>query len=1215
MRGESKMRRFTFLGVLCLFAASSAFAQALGGLSGTVVDPTGAAIPGAKVQLYIPGGKTPVTTVEAGPVGEFRIPSLRATTYEVRVENPGFNAASLANVVVDPARDTSLPPIRLELSSTTQTLEVKEAAQTVQADNSEVSTTVTQQQVDNLPVLDRQVSNLFLTQAGVSEGKGPMTVNGLRTSLTNLTLDGVNIQDNFIRTNGLDFLPNKLTIGQVQELTVVTANENPAVGLGATQIALTTPSGTNELHGNVYWYNRNSALAANNFFNNMTGVAKPHLNLNQLGGSVGGAVIKDKLFFYLNYEAYRLRQQQLTTNQVLTPSARQGILTYMDSSGAQRQFNILQAQHLSIDPAMGTLLNAVPTNINTNSVGDGLNTGGYAFNARSNEDRDNATGRVDYYLSQKHIFAGSYIFNRDTVDRPDQGNFYTVAPPVTNDDHSKFLSASWRWTPTARLTNEVRGGFNIAPGFFNVSGKPPAYFVEPNPASAPVFFDLDSLIFTPPVNTFLPQGRATNTYSFQDNATYTRGRHTISFGYQSQWVHIAPYDFAGTVPDLGIGLSSNSKYGFGVGDIPGANPTDTNTGNDLLAALAGLVAEDTQKFNVTSRSSGFVNGAPNLRHFTYNTYSGYVADSWKLARNVTLTSGLRYDYYTVMNERDSLELLPEVTNNNFISTMLSNATLNFAGSSVGRPFYRPDRNNFAPHAGFAWDVFGNGKTAIRGGYSLAFVNDDTVVTLVNNIDSTNSGLAGTASANGLTNTVSSPPSITAPTFKVPRTFQDNYNLDPTTAHGMPDPNLRTPYVQLWSFGIQQELKGFIMEARYVGNHAVKGLRAIDYNQINPNAGGFLDDFKRARSNGFLSAKAGKGFNPDYDSTIPGEQPLTVFPQLPAGGLLFLPIIQSFISSGEVGGLAAIYQQNGLNGNINFFPNPSTNGANVINNYSSSTYDGLQFDVRRRTTSGLQFQFNYSFSKSLGNSAGDGQTRFEPFQDNAQARTERARLPFDLTHVFHANFVYPIPMGPGHRFNYAPLGRLLGGWDISSFITYQSGTNFSILSSRATLNRSGLRSLLNTVDTSLNKSQLDNVVGFFMTDNGPMFISPSIIGTDGRGVAPDGEAPFSGQAFFNPGPGTIGTLQRRFFNGPWDFNWDFALIKNTKITERFNVEFRADFFNVTNHSAFTPGDEGSLTSVFNVNSPSFGKIGADISQLAFFASAPSRLIQFGMYVRF
>ena len=338
------------------------------------------------------------------------------------------------------------------------------------------------------------------------------------------------------------------------------------------------------------------------------------MNLNQIGGSIGGPIFKDKLFFYLNYEAYRLRQQQLTINQVLTPSARQGILTYPDANGALQTFNVLQSQHLSVDPAIQTLLNSVPTTINSNLIGDGLNTGGYAFNAAANEDRDSATGRIDYYLSQKHILAGSYIFNRDDVDRPDIGNYYSVIPPVTNANHSKFLSASWRWTPTPVFTNELRGGFNFAPGSFNTAGKPPAYLVD-NSFST----DLDSLIFTSPVNTFLPQGRATNTYSLQDNATYTRGKHVISFGYQSQWIGITPYDDAGTVPSYALGESSNSPYGFAGGAIPGANATFTQTANDLLAALAGLVAEDYQKFNVTSRTSGFVPGANNVRHYTYNT--------------------------------------------------------------------------------------------------------------------------------------------------------------------------------------------------------------------------------------------------------------------------------------------------------------------------------------------------------------------------------------------------------------------------------------------------------------------------------------------------------------------------------------------------------------------------------------------------------------------
>ena len=1209
------MKKAAYIVTLAVLFSFSIFAQAVGSLSGTVIDPSGAAIPGAKVQLLLAGGKTPVASAQTGPTGEFHFASLTPVTYDVRVDNAGFASATLANVHVDPARDTTLPAFRLELSSTTQAVEVKEATQAVETTNAEVTSTVTTSQVDSLPVLDRQVSNLFALQSGVAYGKAGLTdINGMAPSLTNVTLDGVNIQDNFIRANGLDYLPNKLTIDQVSELSVNTSNANPSLGLGASQISIVTKSGTNEFHGDGYWYNRNSDLAANQWFNNQTGTQKPFLNLNQIGGSIGGPILKDKLFFYLNYEAYRLRQQQLIINQVLTPSARQGILTYPGANGALQTFNVLQAEHLSADPAIQTLLSSVPTTINSNVVGDGLNTGGYAFNAAANEDRDSATGRIDYYLSQKHILAGSYIFNRDDVDRPGIGNFYSVVPPVTNANHSKFLSASWRWTPTPVFTNELRGGFNFAPGSFNVSGKPPAYLIDPN-ANSGDFPDQDPLIFTPPVNTFLPQGRATNTYALQDNATYTRGKHVISFGYQSQWIGITPYDYAGTVPTYALGLSSNSPYGFGAGSIPGADATFTETGNDLLAALGGLIADDSQTFNVTSRTSGFVPGAANTRHYTYNIYSGYVNDSWKLRRQVTLTLGLRYDYYSVLHETNSLDLLPELINNNVITTVLSNATTTFAGGPVGPQFYKPDYHNFAPNFGFAWDVFGNGKTAVRGGYSLAYVNDDAIVTLVNNVDSTNSGLSSTASANGLTNTVSGGlPSIATPTFQVPITFAQNYAVNFGNAQGMPNPNLTTPYVQQWNFGVQQELKGgFILEGRYVGNHLVDGLRAIDYNQINIQADGFLADFIRARNNGFLSAKAGLGFDPSY--TGPGTQPLSVFPQLPYGGLLTNPVIGHYIQTGEAGELAAIYIQNGLNGNVPFFPNPYTNGANVVTNYASSSYNGFQLDVRKRTAIGAQFQFNYTLSKVLGNTAAiENSERFEPFLDLNNGHIERGPLPFDIRNVFHANFYYPIPMGNGHRFAYAPLNRAMTGWGVSSIITYQSGGDFSVLSALATLNRAGInRSGLNTVNTLLNKNQLNSNVGFFMTGNGPMFINPANVNAQGLGASPPGTAPFSGQIFFNPDPGTLGTLQRLMFNGPWDFNWDFSVQKTTKITERQSVEFRADFYNITNHPAFTAGDEyneysgAGVINAFSVNQPNFGKISGTWNG--------SRVIQFGLYYRF
>lgn len=1197
--------------------ASHVFGQALGSLSGTVVDPSGAAIPGAKVQLFLPEGKAPIASTQTGPAGEFHFPSLRATAYNLRVDNAGFASATVANVNVDPARDTSLATIKLELSTTTQNVEVKEATQSVETTNAEITTTVTQAQVDNLPILDRQVNNLFSTQAGVAIGKAGLTdIDGLPPSLTNLTLDGVNIQDNFIRSNGLDFLPNKLTVDQISELTVNTSNANASLGLGASQISLVTKSGTNQLHGDGFWYYRNSDLAANQWFNNQSTVAKPFLNLNQLGGSVGGPIVKDKLFYYFSYEAYRLRQQSLNVNQVLTPDARQGILTYPGASGSLQTFNILKAEGLSIDPAIKTLLTSVPATINSNLVGDGLNTGGYAYNAAANENRDNATGRIDYYLSQKHILEGAYIFNRDFVDRPDIGNFYTVAPPVTNNDHSKFLSVSWRWTPTPVFTNEVRGGFNFAPGSFNVSGKPPSYFIDPNTASE-TYFDLDPLIFTPPVNTFLPQGRATNTYVFQDNASYTRGKHVISFGFQSQWIGITPYNDGGIVPDYGLGESSNSPYGFAPGAIPGANSTFTQTGNDLLAALAGLVAEDEQTFNATSRTSGFVANAPYQRHYTYNTYSGYVSDSWKTRRDLTLTLGLRYDYYTVLHETNSLDLLPELINNNPILTVLSNATTTFAGGPVGPQFYKPDYRNFAPNVGFAWDVFGNGKTAVRGGYSIAYADDNLVATVVNNVDGTNSGLAATVQNVGLTNTVSGGlPGITAPTFQVPITFAQNYALNPDNAQGLPDPNLRTPYVQQWNFGVQQQVKGgIIVEGRYVGNHFVEGMRSIDYNQININAAGFLPDFDRALNNGNLASAAGQGFNPSYNPAIPGSQALTVFPQLPYGGLLTNPTVDYYIQTGQPGELAAIYQQNGLNGNINFFPNPYTNGANVVTNYASSTYNALQLDVRKRTSAGAQFQFNYTLSKLLGNTIGEENSEsFEPFLDLNNGHIEKGPLPFDIRNVFHGNVYYPIPMGANHRFSYTPLNRLMSGWGVSSIITYQSGGNFSVLSALATLNRAGInRSGLNTVNSPLNKSQLDSDVGFFMTGNGPMFINPSVINSEGLGASSPGTAPFQGQVFFNPGPGTLGTLQRLMFNGPWDFNWDCGLQKTTRITERHSIEFRADFFNITNHPAFTAGDEfnenssQAVINSFNVNESNFGKIQSTWNG--------SRVIQFGLYYRF
>ena len=196
------------------------------------------------------------------------------------------------------------------MAGTSQSVEVSAEVQGVDATSAEVTETISMEQIKNLPILDRDVLSVLQTQPGVvSNGNTPTVINGLRTSYSNMTLDGINIQDNYIRDNALEFSPNKLRIGQVRQVTMINSNANAAASGGATENAFATPSGSNEFHGEVFWYNRNNHFAANDWFNNQAGIDRPFLNQNQLGTSIGGPIRRDKLFFYFNYEALRTREQ------------------------------------------------------------------------------------------------------------------------------------------------------------------------------------------------------------------------------------------------------------------------------------------------------------------------------------------------------------------------------------------------------------------------------------------------------------------------------------------------------------------------------------------------------------------------------------------------------------------------------------------------------------------------------------------------------------------------------------------------------------------------------------------------------------------------------------------------------------------------------------------------------------------------------------------
>jgi hypothetical protein len=1075
--------------------------------------------------------------------------------------------------------------------------------QTVQTSNAEVASTVTNEQVRRLPLLDRDPMVLISTQAGVSSNADDVVINGTRSSFSNVTLDGINIQDNFIRTGGLNYQPNLLLMDQVSEFTIVSSNGNATLGGGASQVNLVTPSGTNQLHGKAYWYNRNNYFAANYWFDDQDGNPRPFLNQNQVGASIGGPIKRDKLFFYFNYEAVRTRQQSEVDATILTAAARQGIFSYFDTrTGKLTQVNILTLMGLKADPTMAALLAKVPgpDKINNFRTGDSrpgllLNTAGYGFNQQSNRDRNNITGRIDYTLSPKHNFSATYAYNNDHLDRGDAATNFDQVPAIYNDDAAKLLSLGWRWNPIPSMTNELRGGFNLAPAIFATRTAYPSAFI-------------DGTAWSNPINEFLPQGRFTNTFHINDGATWVHGRHTFQFGFQSQRVRVNVYDFGGTTPDYVVSTGTGHA-GLTSRQLTNISQADLDNANVLLASLAGLVDSGSQLYNVTSQSSGYVAGAPFRRHYALSNYSGYVLDTWKAWPKFTITLGLRYEYFTPTSEQDSLGLAPVLENNNPIVTLLDpNGKLNFTGNG-SNPFYTPSKTNFAPNVGFAWDIFGNGKTALRGGYSMHYVNDEAIRAVDNNTN-TNSGLVGSNTIVGSRAFASNLPALAAPSFHVPISYAENYAADPTSALGLINPNLKTPYVQEYRISLQQKIKGTIIEASYVGNHGVQEIRAFDFNQVQINAKGFLADFLRAQRNGFLAQAANPagGFVPTYNPNIPGSQQLTVFPLLRSGGSISGraadPTVLAYLAEGQAAELATYYQINGLNGGVNFFQNYNSLGTNYLTNFSNSSYNALQINVSHRVDTGLYVQGNYTFSKVLSDADGNTQERFDPFLNVFNGSIERARAPFDITHVFHFNASYDLPVGKGQRFNTGRvLDRILGGWSVSSVLTYQSGAPFSILSGLGTLNRaSSGRSRYNTATSVLGGDALDNIVQFQMTDNGPYNVVSSAIDAKngGRGVAPFGDPAFSGEVFFNPNAGTVGALQRRMFQGPNVFNMDASLIKNTKITEHHTLEFRVDSFNVLNHPAFGASDQ-------NVNSTTFGQIVSTVND--------RRVVQFGLLYQF
>ncbi len=1230
------IRQGLAIGILVLLACIVVRAQTVNStVSGIVKDQTGAVLPGAKVILTDTATKLDISTTTSGE-GFYLFNDVRAGLYSLTAEAPGFKKTQVREVKVDVSIPASIhlvmePGQIAELITTSAT----EAQAVINTVNAELSTTVTERQINDLPLNGRNPIQLARLQVGVATigNTRNATINGLRGSFNNITWDGINIQENYLRgsvSSGL-FAQAGPTVAGVGEFNITTQNASAADGTGVAQVKLVTPRGSTAYHGNLFEFHRNDALDANDFFNNANKLEKEKLIRNQFGFGVGGPIKlptslfgpagfdTQKLFFYAYMEETRSPQQAALTRTVLSDAARTGNFSYRRTDNNQLQtVNLLTLTGRPIDSRMRQLMGLTPLPNDFNSVGDRINSAGFRFNSPAGS-TDRLWGfRIDYNLSDRHRFEG--IYSRNSVMTPNDaitnntGEPFPGLPGKGQSPQRHRGSFAWNSTLSPTINNELRSGFYRQRSFFftNVS------FPEGNLLAFPSVGGT----LTNPVQNSQESGRHGRIFELTDNASWVKGNHLVRFGGNFRRTHLEPFSFGGVLPAYTIGFGSgniNPLSSTNRTQFPGGiGPNDFNSASNLLAFLSGAVTSGTQTFNVESASSGYVNGAEQRRNLRFDAIGFYGQDTWRLKPNLTVNIGVRYDYFSPVQETNGIGLMPlggiEGLGN-------PNLVYDLAGGGNGtRPFYEPDKNNFAPNISLAWDPFKSGKTSIRAGYSVNFVIDSLIQMTENAAIDGNDGITSTVLVPNLTGTVSGGGlvPIGTPVFKVPRTIKDQQALTQAPTAFILDPNIRTPYVQQWNIGIEREiLPDTVAEVRYVGNHGVKLMRGIDINQVVIFENGFLADFRRAQNNLALSTALNNPStpaSPAFNAAVPGSQQLTVFPNIGRGGFYtsaartaLNATLVNLISQGQVGELVqqyslsrSIYLTPGVNG-ATLSPasflraNPEAGNVDYAGNGSFSNYHALQMEIRRRLRNGLYLQANYAWSKGFTDFDGSSANFAALLDLTNSAALEKKRQTNDITHIFKANGLYELPFGPGKRFLSfgGAAGKFLEGWQVGGIFEVRTGRPVSFTSARGTVNRAG-RSAKNAANSTLSVQQLQDLTGLFYdpVSGRPLFVDPKLIGADGR----------ANPAYLtNPPAGFYGALQLTPVSGPGFWNVDLSVMKRTRITETLNIEFRLEAFNAFNHTSFAVSNEQN-----DINSVTFGRLTTAFDP---------RILQLGLKINF
>jgi hypothetical protein len=1191
--------------------------------------------------------------------------------YKLTFTGPGFQTLELKLALGVGVIETH--NVELTAGQVTETVTVTDqGGATLNTTDASIGNVIDERRLRELPIqLRSSPASLIGLQPGVigtNVGTGATnrvgSVTGSRADQGNITVDGIDAND---QATGQAFATTgNAPIDAIQEFRAVSTNPGASEGRSSGgQIELITKSGTNQFHGSLREFNRTTLTAANSFFNNRAGrnaagqaiAPRPQLTRNQFGGSIGGPIYfprfgeggdtlysgKDKLFFFYDYEARRDASQVSYSRTVPLAHIREGQIAYLNNTAgcptnarlttapqcisfaSPAQLALLDPRGIGLNQALLSFINTRYPLPNDFSLGNGINTGGFRFNAPVKRNDKNHTGRVDWNITDRQRMFGRIskiaAVQTDTVN--------SVAAQFPGDpETAQIVTGDWafaighNWVLTPNLVNNATVGLTKSVLNFPNNFHP----------TSPQAYSLG--VFTAPFAGFSSQFREVPVWTFRDDVSWTKGAHTITFGFSiknTEQRSNLTNDFNFPVVGIGGNLTGFGSAAAGASLRPSnirtaGTTAGTSNFDATFSTLLGVISSNTTNFNYDAQGNVLPLATGRTREYVYRENEFYVSDNWRARSDLTITAGVRWHIYPAPYEKKGAMSLPNQDFETVFNTRIANGLAGISGPTAtplltydlggkannAAPLYKTEYNNFAPRVSFAWNpsfksgilgsIMGDRKTVIRGGGTVTYDRPGGGITFQIDQDSyffdrqvrTNPTVlnARTALLNlpRFTDINTNPiinvaPGITRPV--TPEGFDaENYAVDP---------NFKIPYSIQYSLGFQRELPGnFILEASYVGRQGRQLFAIADAAQI--------VDFKDPASGQFMLA----AYN-QLQAQLERGGPITpiawfenqIGPTILANlggrcnqfglGANCTELVANFAHDLVLeGGSADLTHTLAANGIINENVGDASQFGvlSYVTNKSSSSYNGLLVSLRKRFSQGLQFDVSYTWSHSMDNlstvantSGGSGGL----ICDATNLRVCRGPSDFDIRHLFTANGIWELPFGRGKMFGGdAPgwLNQIIGGWQVSGIFGARSGLPFSLASV--------IWSRTYFFDTA-------NGVPGVIVGNRDVF-KPSIHDAPGGTIQFFEDPAAAAAATRFPRHGEIGNRNALRSTPYWGF--DSLVTKNFKLpwSETQRLQIRWEAYNAFNHHVY--GVPNSTP-----NSTTFGQVTT--------SQSTARVMQFGI----